>query len=204
MPARTCCACLRRVIVDPHVRDNGVAEPLPHVRDVSLLVEPIVAAEVPDESVNAMARPEWMPSIALSPCSVGRLQVGDDVVSLLSIPEAGKVISVPGTTCCGLLGYPSSVDVPSQFRLQAGSGIVRSECGRNDDPPRRTGWDRLRRRRPRPGDKWHIDEAFIRIRGVQHDLWRAIDQDGVMLDILVQARRDANAAKRFLTFGFPP
>jgi putative transposase len=39
---------------------------------------------------------------------------------------------------------------------------------------------------------------------VQHDLWRAIDQDGVMLDILVQARRDANAAKRFLTFGFPP
>ena len=57
--------------------------------------------------------------------------------------------------------------------------------------------DRLRRRRPRPGDKWHMDEVFIRIRGVQHDLWRAVDQDGVALDILVQARRDANAAKRF-------
>ena len=57
--------------------------------------------------------------------------------------------------------------------------------------------NRLRRRRPRPGDKWHLDEVFIRIQGVQHYLWRAVDQDGVVLDILVQPRRDAKAAKRF-------
>ncbi len=57
--------------------------------------------------------------------------------------------------------------------------------------------DSLRRRRPQPGDKWHMDEVFIRIQGVQHYLWRAVDQDGVVLDILVQARRDAQAAKRF-------
>jgi putative transposase len=57
--------------------------------------------------------------------------------------------------------------------------------------------DRLRRGRPRPGDKWHMDEVFIRIQGVQHYLWRAVDQDGVVLDILVQARRDGQAAKRF-------
>ena len=57
--------------------------------------------------------------------------------------------------------------------------------------------DRMRRRRSRPGDKWHMDEVFIRIQGVQHYLWRAVDQNGVVLDILVQARRDANAAKRF-------
>jgi putative transposase len=56
---------------------------------------------------------------------------------------------------------------------------------------------RLRRRRPRPGDKWHLDEVFIRIQGVQHYLWRAVDQHGVALDILVQERRDAKAAKRF-------
>jgi putative transposase len=56
---------------------------------------------------------------------------------------------------------------------------------------------RLRRRRPRPGDKWHRDEVFIRIQGVRHYLWRAVDQDGVVLDILVQPRRDAKAAKRF-------
>ena len=56
---------------------------------------------------------------------------------------------------------------------------------------------KLRRRRPRPGDKWHLDEVFIRIQGVLHYLWRAVDQDGVVLDILVQSRRDAGAAKRF-------
>jgi putative transposase len=55
----------------------------------------------------------------------------------------------------------------------------------------------LRRRRPRPGDKWHLDEVFIRIRGAQRYLWRAVDQDGIVLDILVQERRSAKAAKRF-------
>jgi putative transposase len=46
-------------------------------------------------------------------------------------------------------------------------------------------------------NKWYMDEVFIRIKGVQHYLWRAVDQDGVVLDILVQARRDAQAAERF-------
>src|ERR1700742_4529869 len=55
----------------------------------------------------------------------------------------------------------------------------------------------LRRRRPRPGDKWFLDEVFIRIRGKLHYLWRAVDQDGHVLDILVQSRRNAKAAKRF-------
>jgi len=47
---------------------------------------------------------------------------------------------------------------------------------------------RIRRRRPQPGDKWHLDEVFIRIQGVQHYLWRAVDQTGVVLDILDQPR----------------
>jgi putative transposase len=55
----------------------------------------------------------------------------------------------------------------------------------------------LRRRRPRPGDKWHLDEVFVRIQGELHYLWRAVDQHGVVLDILVQSRRNAKAAKRF-------
>ena len=55
----------------------------------------------------------------------------------------------------------------------------------------------LRRRRPRPGDKWHLDEVCIRIRGKVHYLWRAVDQHGHVLDILVQSRRNAKAAKRF-------
>jgi putative transposase len=57
--------------------------------------------------------------------------------------------------------------------------------------------DNIRRRRPRPGDKWHLDEVFIRIQAELHYLWRAVDQDGVILDILVQSRRDGVAAKRF-------
>ena len=56
---------------------------------------------------------------------------------------------------------------------------------------------RLRRRRPRPGDTWHLGEVYLRINGVLHHLWRAVDQHGVVLDILVQARRNASAAKRF-------
>ncbi|MFE9934665.1 IS6 family transposase [Streptomyces sp. NPDC005533] len=55
----------------------------------------------------------------------------------------------------------------------------------------------LRRRRPRPGDTWHLDEVFIRINGVQKYLWRAGDQDGNVLDILIQGRRDQAAARRF-------
>ncbi|WP_415394534.1 IS6 family transposase (plasmid) [Rhodococcus globerulus] len=55
----------------------------------------------------------------------------------------------------------------------------------------------LRRRRPQPGDKWHLDEVFIRINGRQHYLWRAVDQHGNVLDVLVQSRRNALAAKKF-------
>jgi putative transposase len=57
--------------------------------------------------------------------------------------------------------------------------------------------NQLRRRRPRPGDKWHLDEVFLTIHGERQYLWRAVDQDGHILDILVQPRRDKAAAKRF-------
>ena len=51
----------------------------------------------------------------------------------------------------------------------------------------------LRRRGLRPGDKWHLDE----VNGAQRYLWRAVDQPGNVLDILVQSRRNAVAAKKF-------
>ncbi|WP_114948996.1 IS6 family transposase [Microvirga calopogonii] len=56
----------------------------------------------------------------------------------------------------------------------------------------------IRRRVPAAGDKWHLDEVAINIAGRQHWLWRAVDQHGVVLDILVQSRRNAKAAKRLL------
>ena len=55
----------------------------------------------------------------------------------------------------------------------------------------------LRRRQPRRGDKWHLDEVVLTIKGKHHYLWRAVDQDGHTLDVLVQSRRDRQAAKRF-------
>jgi putative transposase len=56
---------------------------------------------------------------------------------------------------------------------------------------------RLRRRRGGPGDTWHLDEVFCKINGRLVYLWRAVDQSGEVLDVLVQKRRDAKAAKRF-------
>ncbi len=55
----------------------------------------------------------------------------------------------------------------------------------------------LKRRQGRLGDTWHLDELFVNIRGQQHYLWRAVDQDGDVIDILVQLRRDRRAAERF-------
>jgi putative transposase len=57
----------------------------------------------------------------------------------------------------------------------------------------------LRRRRPNPGGTWHLDAVFLRINGVLHYLWHAMDQQGIVLDILVQDRRNAAAAKRLLS-----
>jgi putative transposase len=55
----------------------------------------------------------------------------------------------------------------------------------------------LRRRRPKRGDQWHLDEVFLTVTGERHYLWRAVDQEGNVLDILVQCRRDKVAAKKF-------
>ncbi len=56
---------------------------------------------------------------------------------------------------------------------------------------------KLRRCEGRLGDIWHLDEVFVKIRGELHYLWRAVDQDGDVIDILVQKRRNRGAARRF-------
>ena len=56
----------------------------------------------------------------------------------------------------------------------------------------------IRRRLPRAGDKWHLDEVVITMAGKKHWLWRAVDQNGIVLDVLVQSWRDKKAAKRLL------
>src|SRR5438067_7360578 len=68
---------------------------------------------------------------------------------------------------------------------------------------------RLRRSRPRPTDRWHLDEMVVRIAGRQMYLWRAVDHEGEVLDMLVQRRRDKRAVLRLMRKllkkqGFPP
>ena len=57
---------------------------------------------------------------------------------------------------------------------------------------------RIRRARPRPSGRWHLDELFIRIGGRIHYLWRAVDDEGEVLDVIVQTRRDRKAALKLL------
>jgi putative transposase len=57
--------------------------------------------------------------------------------------------------------------------------------------------NQLRRRGRRPGDNWHLDEVFVQINGAQRYLWRAVDQHGKVLDIVVGSRRNAVAARKF-------
>src|SRR5271154_6060304 len=57
---------------------------------------------------------------------------------------------------------------------------------------------RLRRRRPRPSNRWHLDEMVVRIAGGRMYLWRAVDHEGEVLDMLVQRRRDKRAALRLM------
>jgi putative transposase len=56
---------------------------------------------------------------------------------------------------------------------------------------------RLRRRHQGYGDTFFIDEVFVKIQGKQHYLWRAVDQDGEVVDVFLQSRRDGKAAVRF-------
>src|SRR5918994_5702980 len=58
--------------------------------------------------------------------------------------------------------------------------------------------NQIRRRLPTPEDKWHLDEVVISIADRKHWLWRAVDQDRLVLDVLVQSRRDRKAAKHLL------
>ncbi|MFJ6686739.1 IS6 family transposase [Streptomyces werraensis] len=93
--------------------------------------------------------------------------------------------------------FPLSFREVEELMLQRGVIVshetVRRWCGKFGQAYA----DGLRRRRPRPGGTWHLDEVFIKINGKLKYLWRAVDQDGNVLDILVQNRRDKAAARRF-------
>src|ERR687893_1578597 len=92
--------------------------------------------------------------------------------------------------------FPLSFREVEEMMLQRGIVVshetVRQWCAKFGQ----TYANALRRRRARPGDKWHLDEVFLTINRKRHYLWRAVDQDGNVLDILVQSRRNKAAAKK--------
>src|ERR671918_576471 len=57
---------------------------------------------------------------------------------------------------------------------------------------------RLCARRPRPHGRWHLDEMVVRVGGKQMYLWRAVDAEGEVLDVLLQAKRDTKAARKLM------
>jgi putative transposase len=93
--------------------------------------------------------------------------------------------------------FPLSFREVEELMLERGIAVsyetIRRWCGKFGQ----TYACALRRRQPKPGDKWHLDEVFIKINGRLQYLWRAVDQDGTVLDILVQSRRNKAAARRF-------
>lgn len=112
-------------------------------------------------------------------------------------------VSVSGrgqcSRCAAVLPFPPLVPGGRGTHVRAGRhGLVRARRSGSGAPGSGQAYaNQLRRRRPRPGDKWYTDEVFLKINGRLQYLWRAVDQDGNVLDILVQSKRNTQAAKRF-------
>ena len=91
------------------------------------------------------------------------------------------------------LSFRDAEDLLAQRGITVSYETIRQWCRTFGPAYART----LRRRRGRLGDTWYLDELFVNIQGEQQYLWRAVDQDGDVIDILVQPRRDRHAAVRF-------
>jgi putative transposase len=92
------------------------------------------------------------------------------------------------------LSHRNIEDLLAQRGIEVSFEAIRQWC--NKFGPQFT--RRLRRKHCGYGDTFYIDEVFVKIQGKQHYLWRAVDQDGEVVDVFLQKRRDGKAAKRFL------
>ncbi len=93
-------------------------------------------------------------------------------------------------------GLDISYESVRSWVLKFGPAIARALRGCRPRPSDR--WHPLRGCRPRPSDRWHLDEMVVRIAGRHMYLWRAVDHEGEVLEILVQRRRDKRAAVRLM------
>jgi putative transposase len=111
--------------------------------------------------------------------------------AIASLPKSSVIAS--GSTFAFALSFRDVEEVMASRGVALTYETVREWCLKFGQ----TYTNGLRHRSPRPGARWHLDEVFIKLNGRLHYLWRAIDQDGNVLDILVQSRRDKKAAKKF-------
>jgi putative transposase len=116
-----------------------------------------------------------------------------------SSPYRGHRFPKEIISCCVWLYFRFGVSFRDVEEMMSARGVVVSyeTVRRWCDKFGRQFAEGLRRRRVRTGDKWHLDEVFLKINGVTHYLWRAVDQNGIVLDIFVQPKRDRFAAIRF-------
>ena len=89
------------------------------------------------------------------------------------------------------LSFRDVEDLLAERGVEVSHESVRQWCNRFGPQYARN----LKKHQSRLGDTWHLDEVFIKIRGKQHYLWRAVGQDGDTIDILVQKRRNKRTAK---------
>ena len=92
-----------------------------------------------------------------------------------------------------ILSFRDVEDLLAERGITVSYEAIRFWCSKFGPPYARV----LRRKQGRLGDIWHVDEVFIKIRGKLSYLWRAVDQDGEVIDVLVQKRRNKGAAARF-------
>ena len=91
------------------------------------------------------------------------------------------------------LSHRDIEDLLAQRAIEVSYDAIRLWC--NKFGPKYA--QRLMRKHQGYGDTFFIDEVFVKIQGVRHYLWRAVDQDGEVVDVFLQKRRDGKAAKRF-------
>jgi putative transposase len=96
------------------------------------------------------------------------------------------------------LRFPLSLRLVEEMLLERGTAVSYETVRRWALKFGRDYASRLRRKRPSRRDIWHLDEVVVSIAGKKNWLWRAVDQDGYVLDEIVQARRDTKAAPRLL------
>ena len=94
--------------------------------------------------------------------------------------------------------FPLSLRMVEEMLAARGIGVSHESVRHWAEKFGREFSNRIRRCAPPRGDKWHMDEVVVTIRGKKHWLWRAVDQNGFVLDVLVQSRRDRTAARRLM------